>query len=75
MTELLEQAVQTARKLPAEMQDELARLMLTYAGRDAQVIDLTPEEEADLIEAQAEMKRGDFATDDEVEAVLSRFRL
>lgn len=75
MTELLEQAVRTARKLPLEMQDDLARMMLTYAGQDEPVIELTPEEEADLIEAQAEMERGEFATDAEVEAVLSKFRL
>jgi predicted Zn-dependent peptidase len=30
---------------------------------------LTPEEEADLLEAQVEMRRGEFATAAEVEAV------
>jgi len=75
MTELLEQAVQTARKLPVEMQDDLARMMLTYAGHDEPVIELTQEEAADLAEAQAEMARGEFATDAEVEAVFSRFRV
>lgn len=38
------------------------------------LIDLTPEEEADLNEALAEMARGEFASDAEVEAVLSKFR-
>ena len=33
---------------------------------------LSPEEEADLTEAQAEMQRGEFATDAEVEAVLAK---
>lgn len=74
MTELLEQAVKTARALSPAMQDDIARMVLAYAGHDEPVIELTPEEEADLIEAQAEMQRGEFATDDEVEAVLSRFR-
>ena len=75
MTELLEKAVQTARKLPVEQQDDLARMMLSYAGHDEPVIELTPEEEQDLLEAQAEMERGEFATEAEVEAVLSKFRL
>ena len=75
MTELLEQAVSTARTLSPEMQDEIARMVLAYAGHDEAVIDLTPEEEADLIEAQAEMERGEFATDAEVEAVFSKYRL
>lgn len=75
MTELLEKAVQTARSLPVEQQDDLARMILTYAGHDEPVIELTQEEEVDLIEAQAEMRRGEFASDAEVEAVLSKFRL
>ncbi|MCJ2096464.1 hypothetical protein MKK67_28745 [Methylobacterium sp. J-072] len=75
MTELLDRAVQTARALSPEMQDEIARMVLAYAGRDDAVIALTPDEEADLIEAQAERARGDFATEAEVEAVLSKYRL
>lgn len=75
MTELLEKAVATARNLPPEMQDDIARIMLSYAGDDERVIELSPEEEADLIEAQAEMRRGEFATDDEVRTVLAKYRL
>lgn len=74
MTELLDRAVQTARALSPEMQDELARMVLAYAGGDDAVIALTPDEEADLIEAQAEKTRGDFATEAEVQAVLSKYR-
>ncbi|WP_421868091.1 hypothetical protein [Pararhizobium sp.] len=75
MTKLLEQAVSAARNLPTEMQDDIARMMLSYAGDDERIIELSPEEEADLIEAQAEMARGDFATDAEVQTILSKYRL
>ncbi|KQS95151.1 MULTISPECIES: hypothetical protein [unclassified Rhizobium] len=75
MTELLEKAVATARNLPPEMQDDIARIMLSYAGDDERVIELSPEEEGDLIEAQKEMVRGEFATDDEVRTVLTKYRL
>lgn len=75
MTDLLERAVRTARALSPEMQDEIACMVLAYAGHDEPVIELTPEEEADLIEAQAEMARGEFATDAEVEAVFFKYRL
>ena len=75
MTELLDRAMKTARSLSTEMQDEIARLVLAYAGRDEAVIELTPNEVADLTEAQAERLRGDFATEAEVEAVLPRYRL
>lgn len=74
MTKLLEQAVEKVQALPREMQDEAARMLLAYAGIEEPMIALTLEEEADLTEAQAEMKRGEFATDAEVDAVLARFR-
>jgi hypothetical protein len=57
------------------MQDQAARMLLLYAGDDEPVIELTPEEEADLMEAQAEMARGEFATEVEVQAVFSKYRL
>ncbi len=57
------------------MQDEIARMVLAYAARDGAVYQLTPEEEADLIEAEAELERGEIATDAEVEAVFSKYRL
>ena len=75
MTKLLEQAIEKVQGLPAEMQEQAARMLLIYAGDDETVIALTPEEEADLIEAQAEMARGEFASDAEVQAVLSKYRL
>lgn len=75
MTELLEQAVQTARTLAPELQDEIARMVLAYATHDDAVYQLTPEEEADLIEAEAEIARGEIASDAEVEAVFSKYRL
>jgi hypothetical protein len=43
MTKLLDQAVEMARSLTAERQDEIARMMLHYA--DLPAIQLTPEEE------------------------------
>lgn len=75
MTKLLEQAVEKVQALPLEMQDQAARMLLVYAGDEEPVLALSPEEEADLTEAQAEMQRGEFATDAEVEAVLAKYRL
>jgi hypothetical protein len=56
------------------MQDQAARMLLAYAGDEEPVIELTPEEEADLIEAQAEVARGEVASPAEVDAVLSKYR-
>ncbi|MEE7456972.1 hypothetical protein MPAR168_20580 [Methylorubrum populi] len=73
MTKLLERAMERAQALPATVQDEIARLVLAYAGED-EVLTLTPAEEADLLEARAEMERGEFATDEDVSAIFSKYR-
>ncbi|MGK6315010.1 hypothetical protein [Neorhizobium sp. DT-125] len=75
MTKLLDRAIEAARELPAEMQDEIAGILLRLIGEDGPVYQLTPEEEADLKEALAEAKRGEFATEDEVRAVFAKYGL
>ncbi len=72
MTKLLEHAVDSVRGLPPEVQDELARLLLQVAGEEQPVIRLTPEERADLTEADAEIARGEFATDEQILSILAK---
>ena len=74
MIKMPEEALQEVRALPLEMQEQAARMLLAYAGDEEPVLKLTPEEEGDLIEAQAEMRRGEFATAAEVEAVFAKYR-
>ena len=76
MTKLLERAMTKARALPPDMQDEIAHLVLIYAGEEDRrpVIPLSPEEDADLAEADAEVARGEFASDEEVAQMLARFQ-
>jgi hypothetical protein len=75
MTRLLEQAFSTLATLPDARQDELARVMLQLAGVDQPLIQLTPEEEADLAEAEAEIARGEFATAEDVRAMWEKHGL
>jgi hypothetical protein len=75
MNKLLEEAVARVQTLPPEMQEQAARMLLTYAGEEEPICELTPEELADLEEAQAEMSRGEFASDAEVKAVFDKYRL
>jgi hypothetical protein len=72
MTKLLEHAVDSVRALPPEVQDELARLLLQVAGEEQPVIQLTAEERADLAEADAEIARGEFATDEQIRSMLAK---
>lgn len=75
MMTLLERAIERVQALPLEMQDQAARMLLAYAGDEEPILVLTAEEEADLMDAQAEMLRSEFATKMEVEAVLAKYRL
>ncbi len=72
MTRLLDHAVETVRGLPPEVQDDLARALLQLAGHDQPRIQLTPEECADLTEADAEIERGEFASDEEIKALWTK---
>jgi len=60
MTRLFEQAVATVSALPAEVQDELASLLLQVPGIEQPPVLLTAEEEADLDASLAEAERGEF---------------
>jgi len=58
--------------LPPEAQDELARLLLQLTGDEEPVVELTPEEAADLDASLAEADRGEFATDEEIRAIWAK---
>ena len=75
MTKLLEQAVETVRSLPAEMQNELARVLLQLAGKDQPVIQLSAADEASLEESLAQADPGEFATDEQVRAIWAKYDL
>jgi hypothetical protein len=75
MTKPLEQAVEAARALPPDMQDELARILLQLAGEDQPVIQLTAEEASSLEASLAQAARGEFATDEQVRAIWAKHGL
>ncbi|MBI4724815.1 MAG: hypothetical protein HY765_07500 [Rhodomicrobium sp.] len=77
MTKLLDEAVIAVRRLPPETQDDIARAMLMLAeGKESdEVYVLTPEEEAAIAESEAEVARGEFASDEEIRAVWAKFGL
>ena len=76
MTKLLEQAIEAARQLSPEEQDELGRLIMeiVHGGSDDDVYVLSGEENEAIDLALAQAERGEFATEEEVEAVLAKYR-
>jgi len=75
MTKLLEQAVEPARRLPLESQDEIARVMLQFAGDDELLVPLTDDERAALARSKAAAKRAEFASDEDVRAAWAKHGL
>jgi len=75
MTKLMEEAIDALLHVPPEHQDEIARAVMRLAGKDQSVYILTDEERADLEEADAEIARGELATDEEVRAIWAKHGL
>jgi hypothetical protein len=76
MTKLLDQALEAARRLPADAQDDIARVVLRLAGaEDEPPVPLTPEEQAAVAASRAAATRGEFATDEQVRAVWAKHGL
>jgi predicted transcriptional regulator len=73
MTKLLEQALEAVRRLPPESQDEIARTILRLAAGEAEAEPIDPAHLPAVLEGLAQAKRGEFATDAEVEAAFRRF--
>ena len=73
MTELLEKAIATARKLASDEQDDIARAILALAGAsDIAPVELTEAERGALARSKDAPARGEFATDEQVRAVWAK---
>jgi hypothetical protein len=75
MTKLMEEAIGLLRNVPLELQDELAQVIIELTGRETQLYELTPEEDADIAASEAAAARGEFATDEQIEAIWAKHGL
>jgi hypothetical protein len=76
MTRLLDQALEAARRLPSDAQDDIARVVLQLAGCDATApIALSADEREAVAKSKAAAARGEFATDDQVQAIWAKHGL
>ena len=73
MTELLDKAVAAVRKLPSRNQDEIAKAMLRLAQDSATPDAVDPAHHAAVLDGLNQAKRGDMASDAEVDAAFRRF--
>jgi predicted transcriptional regulator len=72
MTKLLDEALEAVRRLPPDRQDEIAKAMLVLSEGDGEPAVESAHLSAAL-EGLAQAKRGEFATEAEIEAIFRRF--
>jgi len=75
MTKLLDRGIEAVSKLPPDQQDVAGELLLELARSRPAEYGLTPEQVEEVRQALEEADRGEFATDEEVEAVWRKFGL
>ncbi len=77
MTKLLDRALEVARNLPPEAQDDIARVVLRLAGSDDDMppVTLSPDERAAIATSKAAAVRGEFASDQQLRAVWNKHGL
>jgi predicted transcriptional regulator len=73
MTRLLEMAIEAARQLSPQEQDELARtIMEIVQGGEEDIHVLSDEERAAIEEGLAEADRGEFVTEEDLRAIVAK---
>jgi hypothetical protein len=76
MTKLLDDALKAARNLPPDDQDSIARVVLRLTGMDDEpAIALSTDERSAIAASKAAAARGEFATDDQVQATWTKHGL
>jgi hypothetical protein len=76
MTKLLDQALEAVRLLPPTDQDEIARVIMQFAGSDLPTpVPLSADERKAIARSRAAAQHGEFATDEQVRAVWAKHGL
>jgi predicted transcriptional regulator len=74
MNKRLETLLERVSALPEDAQEELLDHVAMIEARQSGVYQLSDDERAAVLRGLEEMRQGKFATDEEVEAVFSRYR-
>jgi len=75
MTKLLDEAIAKVRELPDEDQERAAEALMAFTALAKQgVYQLSAEERRAIEASKAQVRRGELATEAEVEAAYARFR-
>jgi len=71
MRDLLHDALEALQRLPPERQDYITRAILALAD-DGEPEEIDPRDLSAVFDGLAQIERGEFASDEEVQALLRR---
>ena len=74
MTSLLNKAIERARALPQQAQDDLARIVLQLTDTEQSIYELSADELAALVPSLAQADAGIYASDAQVAAAWAKQR-
>lgn len=72
MTDIVEQAAEAMRRMPAAERDSVAHAVLSLA-KGKPPLDIDPEHLPFVLEGLAQIERGEFATDEEIADAFRSF--
>jgi hypothetical protein len=72
MTKMLEEAIKKVRELPEADQNEAAEMLLSVASKSDAPVRLDDETRAAIQEGQAQARRGEFVSDEDMAAFFKR---
>ncbi len=75
MTELLEHAIKTVRNQPEAVQDQIADNILQMIADAELPEEIDPEHLEGVLEGLAQADRGEFVSEEEMQAFFARFKL
>jgi hypothetical protein len=76
MTKLLDKALEVARSLPSDAQDNIARIVLQLAGNDeATPVPLSADERSAIAKSKKATARGEFASEEQIRATWAKYGL
>ena len=70
----IDAVLERVRTWPPERQEDAVRVLLEIEAEQTGVYKLSEEERADIEEGMAEIRRGEFASDEEVAELFNRYR-
>ena len=73
MTQLLDKALDEVRQLAPESQDAIAHAMMALAAADRAAEPIDPAHLPAVLEGLEQARRGEYAGDDQIEALFRRF--